>query len=277
MQYGKDYDEIRAYIEMADSGIPVRPDIFVSMDQTVNSVFIKTPEENGFILVDTGMPNRAKHFIRVAKELFGKDARPKAILLTHGHFDHVGSVIELVKEWDVPVYAHKDELPYLTGKKKYKLPFTPQKSLATDSQKKVKSPTEAIDLGMSVHALPDDFSVPFLPDFEWVPAPGHSPGQVAFFRKSDGTLLAGDAFITTSQEDLFSVLTPEKIISGPPRILTTQWEMAKKSVERLAMLRPQLAVTGHGIPFRGEELRQQLSRLIECWEKIAPPAVLQMN
>jgi glyoxylase-like metal-dependent hydrolase (beta-lactamase superfamily II) len=40
-------------------------------------------------------------------------------VLTHGHFDHVGSVIELADYWNVPVYAHKLELPYLVGQMDY--------------------------------------------------------------------------------------------------------------------------------------------------------------
>src|SRR5699024_8639742 len=106
-----DYEELMAYSQMGKSGIPLRPDVFVSMDQTVNSIFIGTPGKSEFVLIDTGMPNRAESFIRTAKELFGEEAKPRAILLTHGHFDHVGSIIELVEKWQVPVYAHKKELP----------------------------------------------------------------------------------------------------------------------------------------------------------------------
>lgn len=43
--------------------------------------------------------------------------KPKAIILTHAHFDHIGSIIELVEKWKIPVYAHPLELPYVTGKK----------------------------------------------------------------------------------------------------------------------------------------------------------------
>ena len=51
----------------------------------------------------------------LTKERFGENNKPKAIVLTHGHFDHVGAVVDLVRKWDVPVYAHEAELPYLTA------------------------------------------------------------------------------------------------------------------------------------------------------------------
>jgi glyoxylase-like metal-dependent hydrolase (beta-lactamase superfamily II) len=40
--------------------------------------------------------------------------RPAAIVLTHGHFDHVGALQQLISYWDAPVYAHELELPYRT-------------------------------------------------------------------------------------------------------------------------------------------------------------------
>ena len=48
-----------------------------------------------------------------------RDARPEAILLTHGHMDHAGSALDLANFWDVSVFAHPLELPYLTGRSKY--------------------------------------------------------------------------------------------------------------------------------------------------------------
>jgi len=36
--------------------------------------------------------------------------------MTHGHFDHVGGLKHLAREWDVPIYAHELEMPYLNGR-----------------------------------------------------------------------------------------------------------------------------------------------------------------
>ncbi|MFD1706727.1 MBL fold metallo-hydrolase [Siminovitchia sediminis] len=44
-----------------------------------------------------------------------------AIILAHGHLDHVG-VEDLVQRWGVKVFAHQPELPYLTGTQSYPEP-----------------------------------------------------------------------------------------------------------------------------------------------------------
>ncbi len=67
--------------------------------------------------MDTGLENSGNFIIKAAEERFGTESRPEAIILTHGHFDHVGSVIQLSQHWDVPVYIHELEIPYITGKK----------------------------------------------------------------------------------------------------------------------------------------------------------------
>lgn len=80
------------------------------------------PQKNEFVLIDAGMPKSAEKIISVVEECFGHDCQPKAIILTHGYFDYVGGIIELIKHWHVPVYAHSLELPYLTGEQNYPYP-----------------------------------------------------------------------------------------------------------------------------------------------------------
>ena len=40
----------------------------------------------------------------------------------NGHFDHVGAIEDLLEHWNVPVYTHSVELPFLTGLAEYALP-----------------------------------------------------------------------------------------------------------------------------------------------------------
>src|SRR5437773_9237933 len=84
----------------------------------VNLYFIADPAGE-WILVDTGLPLSTQLILSTAEKRFGPTSRPNAIVLTHGHFDHTGAVKELAELWDVPVYVHEMELPYVTGRSSY--------------------------------------------------------------------------------------------------------------------------------------------------------------
>ncbi|WP_026673246.1 MBL fold metallo-hydrolase [Alkalihalobacterium bogoriense] len=270
MTYGEDYKYIPTTSVSSGEGLEVVQDVYCHTVQIVNICLVGNPETNDFVLVDAGMPKSADEIIRATEERFGEGSKPKAIILTHGHFDHVGAVIELVKHWQVPVYAHELEIPYITGKISYP---NPDPTVEGGMVAKLSSlfPNEPINLGDHVSALPTDNTVPHMPGFTWVHTPGHTPGHVSFFREEDRTLLAGDAFVTVKQESLYSVLTQEQEISGPPRYLTPDWKAAWESVKTLASLKPNVAVTGHGLPMTGENLHKNLDKLALDFDKIAIP------
>lgn len=270
MHYGADYKTIPTTSIKSGEGVEAATDVYVYTVQIVNLYLIGDIESGDFVVVDTGMPNRAEMIISAVEKRFGKDSRPKAIILTHGHFDHVGSVIELIDHWDIPVYAHELEFPYLTGQKSY-----PKGDYRVEGGLVAKMspifPVQPIELGSHLKALPEDGTVPFLPDFKWIHVPGHTEGQVALFREKDHLLIAADAFVTTKQESLYKVMTQSKELNGPPRYLTTDWSAAKESVRKLALLEPFIAVTGHGSPMQGSELKDSLQHLADHFDEIAVP------
>ncbi len=270
LSYGKDYKYIPATSIESGVGTEVLPDLYSFTVQIVNIIMVGHSNQKEFVLIDTGTPFSAKKIIEEAENRFGENCRPKAIILTHGHFDHVGSVIELVQHWDVDVYAHELELPFLTGKKDYPLPDSTVEG-GMVSKMSAMFPNEAINLGNRVKSLPADGSVPHLSEFKWIHTPGHSPGHVSLFREEDSALIAGDAFITVKQEYLYKVFMQELEISGPPRYLTTDWEASKISVEKLEALKPSVAITGHGLPISGETLTGYLKELVENFDEIAVP------
>lgn len=248
--------------------VSIKPDIHMFTVQIVNLFFVG--DQQGWVLVDAGMPRSADNILKQTEQLFGEGAKPKAIVLTHGHFDHAGALEELVHRWDVPVYAHEMELPYLTGKKDYPKPDASVEG-GLVAKMSPMFPTKAIDLGGKVKALSADGLIPPMPGWRSIHTPGHSPGHISLFRAADRVLLAGDAFITVKQDALYNVLTQKKEFQGPPRYLTTDWEAAKASVRRLAELQPAIAATGHGTETAGQELTDGLAHLVAHFDEVAVP------
>ncbi|MFT4416129.1 MBL fold metallo-hydrolase [Fredinandcohnia humi] len=270
MHYGSDYKMLPVTSIGSGIGIQVLPDVFSYTIQVVNFMLVGSPETKDFVVIDAGMPESAEEIISVTEERFGEGSKPKAIILTHGHFDHVGAIIELINHWNVPVYAHEFELPFLTGQKSYPNP-DPTVEGGLLAKMSPLYPNEPIDLGTHIEKLPSDGTVPHLHEFRWIHTPGHTPGHISLFRERDRALLAGDAFVNVKQDSLYKVLTQEQEISGPPRYLTTDWKAAKQSVEKLAALKPVVAVTGHGLPLSGDELTAGLDKLVREFDRISVP------
>jgi len=239
-------------------------------DLFVNMYVVQNPQDRTWVLVDAGLKTSAPKIRKMAEQLFGANSRPTAIILTHGHFDHTGSVKTLAEEWDVPVYAHKLELPYLTGRSAYPPP-DPSVGGGMMTWMSPLYPKKPIDLGSRVQALPDNGRVPVLPEWEVIFTPGHAPGHISLFRKDDRLLLAGDAFVTTKQESAIAALAQPKVISGPPKYFTCDWEAAAQSVYKLAQLAPRVVGTGHGRHMKGEQMQYELDQLVDHFRERAVP------
>lgn len=202
-----------------------------------------------WVLVDTGTPGNAARICDAAEQRFGRDTRPEAILLTHGHWDHAGSALELAEYWDVPIYAHRLERPFLTGESDYP-PKDPMAGGAFSFFSRFL-PNWHADLGEHLHDLPEGGEVPGLAGWRWHFTPGHAPGHVAFFQRDESVLLAGDACVTMDLDSVMGMVTQEPRISRPPAPVTYDWDQAHQSVELLADLRPLVIGAGHGEPMFG--------------------------
>ncbi|WP_020614976.1 MBL fold metallo-hydrolase [Paenibacillus daejeonensis] len=274
MSYGEDYRELPLTSLRSGEVTQEAEGVWCQAVHIVNVAYIQATDSADWVLVDAGMPGSADAIIRATEEVFGTDARPSSILLTHGHFDHVGAVIELVEHWQVPVYAHAQELPFLTGKQGY-APADTAAGGGLVPAMAVLFPNEPIDLKHAVQVLPTDGSVPGLKDWRWIHTPGHTAGHISLFRERDGVLIAGDAFVTVKQESIYHVITQELEFSGPPRYFTADWAAARRSVEALAELQPAIAICGHGRASSGQELTAGLSELSAHFDKIALPPYIK--
>ena len=208
----------------------------------VNAFLVGEPGQP-WVLVDTGTPGAGALIRRAARAVHG-DRPPHAIVLTHGHFDHAGSAQALADGWDVPIYAHDAELPFLTGRSDYP-PQDPSMGGAIAFLSRF-FPTSGYDFGPRVRALPADGSVPGLDGWRWLHTPGHAPGHVSLFRDADRTLIAGDAVATMDLDSWAAQVTHAREVSRSPVPFVPDWQAADASARKLADLRPETLAAGHG-------------------------------
>ncbi len=232
------YEMVKGLSKITTSSEQIIPSIIMLKFTNINAYMVG--DNSGWVLVDTGLENSYDYILKTTMEHFGKGSRPKAIILTHGHFDHVGSVTKLAEYWDVQVYASELELPYL-------------------------------NLGERVLALAGEGQVPGMPGWEWLPTPGHTPGHISLFQENNKILIVGDAFTTTKQEALLSVINGRNDIKGPPAYLTTDWRTSRKSLDLLKSLRPTTVLPSHGAVLTGDALKNYLDILQDYFDQQAVP------
>ena len=253
-----------------DGTILLAPDLAYLRLVIVNVMFFGRPGTREWVLVDTGIAGMAGRIRRAAAEHFGTDAPPSAIVLTHGHFDHAGTLEELADGWDVPVYAHPLEMPYLDGSASYPPP-DPTVGGGLTALLSPLFPRGPVDVKRRLRPLPGDGSVPGMPGWRWLHTPGHSVGQVSLWREADRALIAADTFVTTAQESAYAGITQEPELHGPPKYFTHDWQAARDSVALLAALEPELVITGHGRAMHGAHMTMALHALAENFNRLAVP------
>lgn len=170
-------------------------EIDVPIHIPVNIWFIK--DNDDVYLIDTGIEKLVDDQIKAALAI----GNPKAILLTHGHSDHIQGAAKWLENFNIPIYAHQKELIYINGEAPY-----PNKNIL-----------EKTGVANIVQPLTEQ-TLQHLP-VQYYLTPGHSPGHVVYHHELDNILLSGDLFIT-SKDDLhppirkFSVDMNENIDSG---------------------------------------------------------------
>jgi glyoxylase-like metal-dependent hydrolase (beta-lactamase superfamily II) len=185
-------------------------------------------EDDGLTLVDTMLPGSEKRVLAAARSL----GRPiLRIVLTHAHGDHVGSLDALAGELpyaEVAIGARDARL--LTGDMTLD-PGEPDDKLRGSYPGTVTRPGRTLEAGERVGSL------------EVVPAPGHTPGQVALLDTRDRTLLCADAYST-----LGGVATTAKVNPRFPLPALATWHRptALESARALLALQPSRLAPGHG-------------------------------
>jgi len=238
---------------------------------------------SSWVLIDAASAHCGQLIRAAAESLFGANTPPASILLTHNHPDHAGSVVELARIWDCPVYVHPHELPYvaiedLSTIEKYANPLDRWiilPILRILPRQRVEAMLSSASIKEFVRAFDPSAAIPGLPDWECIPTPGHTPGHVAFFRNRDRTLVTGDALVTVDLNSLWGFLLwslhlNKQSVSGPPWYSTWRWQVAKESVAVLAKLEPRVLACGHGVPMTGDRTVRELRAFTERFSYPTP-------
>lgn len=199
-------------------------------------------ETDGLTLIDSGLSGSGNAILDAVQKL-GLPLR--RIALTHAHSDHVGSLDEVsVRVPDADVLFTARTAAFLNGELTL-LPGEPQDKLRGGFTKRTTQPTQTIAEGDQVGSL------------RVVQAPGHSPDQVAFFDKRDGTLIAGDAYQTMAGTAVAGTL---RWLFPFPALATWHQATALKSAIALRDLQPTRLAVGHGpvLDDPGEQMKEAI-------------------
>ena len=202
-------------------------------------------------VVDAGVPSSWDSLHAALAELGHAPSAVDAVVLTHAHFDHVGFAERARTELGVPVLVHTNDVPltkhpwrydherprsrYVLGKPK----ALPVVAALVRHRAWLAPPIKAVtryEAGVTL-------DVPGRPQVVFTP--GHTLGHCALHLPDRGVVLAGDAFV---MRDPYTARPGPCIVAGAA---TADSERALASLDALADLDADVAITGHGEPFRG--------------------------
>ncbi|MBE5996588.1 MAG: MBL fold metallo-hydrolase [Lachnospiraceae bacterium] len=142
-----------------------------------NCYLMQNQETGAALIVDPG--DEAEKIAQIIEKDGGT---PEAILLTHGHHDHVMAVGDLRKRWpSCKVYIGSEEKGMLSQPLGM-FPGTPSDYMG--------EPDEWVDDGEVLSLIGTSFSV--------LRTPGHTKGSVCYWNEEEGILFSGDTLFRGS-------------------------------------------------------------------------------
>lgn len=143
-----------------------------------NCYIVYTEDTKKAVIIDPAADSR-----RIMEEVSGLGVTPEAILLTHGHFDHMLAAESLRNGYQIPVCVHKAEAellqhPELNCSEAF---LHMSYSLAAD---------EELEDGQSLRFLDGTLTV--------ISTPGHTEGSCCYYAKKENILFSGDTLFQGS-------------------------------------------------------------------------------
>lgn len=203
------------------------------------------------VMIDTGLVGEPFFIRQLVYKLRLTPQSIKAILLTHGHLDHVGNLAWLKKWTGAKVYAHASEQAHIDGKYPYQGINRWCGRLEAAGRALLHYRPAMID-----EFLLDGQQLPFWGGLRVLHLPGHTIGHCGFYSEPHDLLFSGDMFASY----FFNVHKPPTILNSVPKQLAT-------SAEKIRQLKPPLIVPSHLDFLNGGLHRRRFTKLygFEDW------------
>lgn len=206
------------------------------------------PSDNRVTVVDTAFPRTWRLMPRVLAAIGRSESDVAAVILTHGHFDHVGFAKRAHDEWGVPIMAHAREAelvarPYSYQRQASPLTYPAQYPAALPVLYRMSMAGALMVPGVAdtTPLPPDDVEVPGRPRVVFTP--GHTLGHVALHLPDRDAILTGDALVTL---DPYTGGRGAQVVSAAAAADIFQ---AFTSLDALAETEATAVLPGHGEPW----------------------------
>ena len=208
-------------------------------------------EDDGrMTIVDCGVPTSWESLHHALAQLGRNAGEVEAVVLTHGHFDHVGFAERARRELGVPVYVHTNDVPLTRHPARHDHERPRSYYLATQ----VRALPIVIALARNRAWWPDRLrsvvryeggTLPVPGSPRVIFTPGHTLGHCALHLPDRDVVIAGDAIVTL---DPYTARTGPRIVA---RAATADSERAMGALDAIAETGARTLLVGHGEPWTG--------------------------
>jgi glyoxylase-like metal-dependent hydrolase (beta-lactamase superfamily II) len=189
--------------------------------------YVGAPE---FTLIDAGMPGKADQIIRALANIGVQALRVKRIILTHHHYDHVGSLWELKRRTGAQIIAHARDADYIAGRRTRR----PPRHLSGRMMHTLINLMGARNsTGVDIDRIVNDGDR--IGGFTVIHTPGHTPGHVCLLWGD--YLFCGDLLRATGAE-----------FREMPHVFTADVPTSRVSIRHVAELDYGVLLPAHDPP-----------------------------
>lgn len=212
-------------------------------------------EDDAVTLIDAGLPRMWDETTQALASVGRSWQDVQGIVLTHGHFDHLGIASRAVAEHRIPIWAHPADLRiverpyrYRPGKPRLLYPFLHPRSIPHLASV-VRAGGLRVQGVVPDHELVDGQTLDLPGRPVVVATPGHTDGHCVLHLPAKGIVFTGDALVTL---DLYSGRTGPRVVGQAG---THDATTARRSLEIIGSIDATVVAPGHGAPWHGGAAR----------------------